>query len=92
MEKETVEKVAKLAMLKLSEEEVEKFAKEFEETLKAFEVIKKANVDDIEPLIQPFGQANVFRKDVEGKSLTQEQALSLTSNKERGYFKGPKVT
>ena len=89
--KETVEQVAKLARLNLSDKEVRKFTKELDDILKAFKTIDKAKVTNVKPSFQPIDIVGRTRKDKEGKSLSQEEALANTKNKEKGFFKGPKV-
>jgi aspartyl-tRNA(Asn)/glutamyl-tRNA(Gln) amidotransferase subunit C len=85
-----IEKVAKAARLTLTEEEKKKFSKEIEEVLHAFEKIEKLDISE-EPSFQPLEVKDVTREDKEEECLTQEEALSNTENKEKGFFKGPKV-
>ncbi|MBI4447687.1 Asp-tRNA(Asn)/Glu-tRNA(Gln) amidotransferase subunit GatC [Candidatus Woesearchaeota archaeon] len=89
--KELVEKVAKNARIKLSEEEIKRFIPEFKEILETFSKLNEVNTDLIKPSFQPVQIKNVTRKDVAKKCLTQEEALGSTQHKKDGYFKGPKV-
>lgn len=84
-----VRKIAKLARLELSDAEVKKFSQEIGDVIKAFDALKGAEGE--EPSFQPFDVKNVMRADAAGKCLTREEALSNTKNKEKGFFKGPKV-
>ena len=83
--------VAANSRLKLSEEEIEKFLPQLKEVLENFSKLDKLNVEKEEPSFQPIKLKNVFREDKVGKCLTQEEALSNTTHKKNGYFKGPKV-
>ncbi len=89
--KDTVKKVAELARLQLSEDELERFSKELEEIEKAFSVIQEVDTENVEPAFQPIEIENVFREDVPKESFSQEEALSNTEHKENGYFKGPRI-
>lgn len=85
-----VKKLAKIARLKLSDRELEAIRSDLDSVLKAFEKIQKVDVTGVEPSWHPVKLRGRVRKDEMEKGLTQEQALSNTKNKERGYFKGPR--
>ena len=89
--RELLLRIAENARLNLTEKEVKKFLPELQEILNAFSKIDKAEVDSIEASFQPIKLTNVTRCDRREKCLTQEQALSNTEHKEKGYFKGPRV-
>ncbi len=88
---ELVRKVAELACLELSDEEVKKFAKELEEIEKAFSKIREVDTENCEPAFHPVKIENVWREDTPSESLSREVALANTQHKEDGYFKGPKI-
>ena len=88
---ETVKRVAQVARLKLSDKEVDKFTKDLEAMLDAFHDLDNVQTKGVNPAFQPVETKNVLRKDTVEPSLTQEQALSNTKNKEKGQFKGPKA-
>jgi len=90
-EKPDVKRVAQVARLKLSEQEVHKFSKDLESILGAFKDLERVPTKGVKPSFQPIETKNVLRKDRVEPSLTQQQALSNTRNKEKGFFKGPKV-
>jgi aspartyl-tRNA(Asn)/glutamyl-tRNA(Gln) amidotransferase subunit C len=90
-EKPDVRKVAQIARLKLSDQELRKFSKDLESILKAFQDLERVPTKGVKPSFQPIETKNVLRKDKVEPSLTQEHALSNTKNKEKGFFKGPKV-
>jgi len=83
-------KAAKLARIKLEEQEAEQFLKEMEDILAIFSKISNLEVTE-EPTFHPFIIKDILRKDAPKPSLTQEQALSNTTHKENGYFKGPRT-
>lgn len=88
---EMLARVAKNARLSLTESESRKFLKEMQEILNAFSKIDEVNVEKTKPSFQPIELKNIWREDIAKKCLTQEEALSNTRHKEKGYFKGPRV-
>jgi aspartyl-tRNA(Asn)/glutamyl-tRNA(Gln) amidotransferase subunit C len=91
VDKETVSKVAKIARLDLSGEEIESFTKELDEIEKAFLLIKEIDTSDTQPSFHAIPIKNKFREDKLEDSFSQETALGNAEQKENGYFKGPKV-
>ena len=70
-----VEKIAKLARLKLSEEEIKKFEKDLEEVKEMFDEIDKIEVKE-NPCFQPVEVKNVTREDKVKKGFSTKEALS----------------
>lgn len=91
MEKKIIKKVADVACINLNENEIKKFEKEFNEILENFKILDKVNTKNVKPSFHPFEIKNIVRQDKVKPGLTQKQALSNTKNKEKGFFKGPKV-
>jgi aspartyl-tRNA(Asn)/glutamyl-tRNA(Gln) amidotransferase subunit C len=89
---QTVKRVSQVARLRLTEKEIEKFSKDMVDILGAFRDLERVPTKGVKPAFQPIETKNVLRKDAVERSLTQEQALANTKNKEKGFFKGPKVT
>ena len=90
-EKPDIKRVARIARLKLSDQEVQKFSKDLESMLEAFDDLERVPTHGVKPSFQPIETKNVLRKDKIEPSLSQEQALANAKNKEKGFFKGPKV-
>jgi aspartyl-tRNA(Asn)/glutamyl-tRNA(Gln) amidotransferase subunit C len=84
---EEVRKVADLARVDLTDEEVEEFAEQFEAVLADFETLDEVPEVESEPDL-----VNVMRADEVEEGLTQEEALSNAAETEDGYFKGPRVS
>ena len=104
VDKATVRKVAEIARITLSEEEVDEFSKDMESMLDAFKDLQKldtvnvkpkvgkdAGFADVKPTFQPIGTKNAMRDDEIEASLSQVDALKNASQKEKGYFKGPRA-
>ena len=90
--KETIEHIAKLALLDLSEEEKENLSKELGDILNYFKKLDNLDTSEIEPTIHPIdGLNNVFREDEPWESLSNEEATQNTKYKQDGYFKAPRI-
>ncbi|PIO00056.1 Asp-tRNA(Asn)/Glu-tRNA(Gln) amidotransferase GatCAB subunit C [archaeon CG10_big_fil_rev_8_21_14_0_10_43_11] len=85
--KETVKKVASIARIKLSDEELVRFSNDFSDVLDAFSKLDELDVEGTVASFHPVRIANVFREDTPKKSLTPAQALSNTTQKEDSMFK-----
>ncbi|MDP7324317.1 MAG: Asp-tRNA(Asn)/Glu-tRNA(Gln) amidotransferase subunit GatC [Candidatus Woesearchaeota archaeon] len=83
--------VAEVARLKLTEAEIKKFLPELKEVLDTFSKISEVDTKNTTSSYQPVPLKNALREDKPKQCLTQEQALSLTTHKKEGYFKGPKA-
>jgi len=85
--------VAKLANLKLTDNEINKFSIQLSEVLNFIDELKKVDTKNIEPTSQTTGLTNVKRKDKvdETRILTKEEALSGTDNIQNGYFVVPQI-
>jgi len=90
-DKDTVRKVAEIARITLTEEEVSEFSSDMESILEAFKDLQKMEVRNMKPTFQPLETKNVMRDDEIEESLSQIDALKNTKQKERGYFRGPKA-
>ena len=89
--KKEVEHIAKLARLEFSEEEKEKFTRQFNEILSYIEQLNKLDTSNIEPLSHVIELHNVFREDEVKPGLTPDQALLNAPAKTEKFFKVPKV-
>jgi aspartyl-tRNA(Asn)/glutamyl-tRNA(Gln) amidotransferase subunit C len=88
--KETVEHVARVSRITLTDEEVDRMAKELSEVLDSFSLIRELETDKIRPSFHPIEIKNIVRDDVPETSLSQDEALSNTELKEGKFFKGPR--
>lgn len=88
---EEVLRIASLAKLDLSEEEVEKYTSQLNDILRCTEQINEPDTDDIEPLSHVLELENVFRKDRGKPSMTEEAALMSAPESDGDYFVVPSV-
>ncbi len=89
--KKDVEHIAKLARLEFSEEEKEKFTRQFNEILSYIEQLNKLDTGTVKPLSHVIELSNVFREDEATPGLTPDQALMNAPAKTEKFFKVPKV-
>ncbi|MCC6028390.1 MAG: Asp-tRNA(Asn)/Glu-tRNA(Gln) amidotransferase subunit GatC [Archaeoglobales archaeon] len=87
---EEVYHVSRLAKLMITDEEAQRFRKEFEEILSYFDILDEID-ESIPPTFHVLEISNIFREDVAKKGLEQSEALLNSPRKEEGYFVGPKV-
>lgn len=87
LSKKDVRHVAKLAKLKLSEKEIEKFRHQLSEVIAYVEELGQVKTDTVEPTSQTTGLVNIFRPDrVKSTSLSLSEALSGARETYHGYF------
>lgn len=85
---EEVAKIAKLANLKLTDSELEKYTAQLEEVIEYnMEKLNKVPTENIEPLLNVSGLTNSFREDEATSALSQEEVLQNTKSKHNGFFK-----
>ena len=91
VDKKTVEYVANLARIDVSEEEKQALAPQLSKILDYIDKLKELNVDRVEPTRGAFTEDNILRQDtVEKKSLFAD-ILANSPSQEDNHFKIPKV-
>lgn len=91
MTTDEVKAVADLARLQFTQEELERFAREFSDIVEYVGVINAVDMTGIEPMTHVHEIVNVMREDVVGECLTTEEALRNAPKKNDAFFKVPKV-
>jgi aspartyl-tRNA(Asn)/glutamyl-tRNA(Gln) amidotransferase subunit C len=86
-----VAKVARLARLGLTDDELATATTQLDAMLEHFADIDELQLDDVEPMTQPYPLANVFREDVVGASLDRDEVLSAAPSVGEHRFKVPPV-
>ena len=87
MNKEDIRHIANIAQIDFSDEELEKFAPNFDEIIELVNKIKEVDTEGVEEVFQVNGTENNMREDKTGESLSQEEALENAATKKYGYFK-----
>jgi len=86
-----VEHIAKLARLKLTEEEKSRFQKELGKIIEYFDQLKKLNTEGVPPNTHVVPLENVLREDKITPSLPVDEALANAPDRKGNYFRVPKV-
>lgn len=89
--KEEVLKVAKLARLEFTNEEIEKYQQELNEILNYMSMLDELDTNDIKPLSQVNNDTNNLREDIVKPSLSVEEALKNAPEAVDGTVVVPKV-
>ena len=86
-----VAKVARLARLALTEEELARATVQLGDIVDHFADIDELDLDGVEPMTQPFPLTNVLRDDVVAPSLDRDEVLAAAPEVEDGRFKVPPI-
>ncbi|MBD3282123.1 MAG: Asp-tRNA(Asn)/Glu-tRNA(Gln) amidotransferase subunit GatC [Candidatus Portnoybacteria bacterium] len=86
-----VKHIAKLARIKLTEKEEEKFAKEISSILDYIDKLNEVDTKNISPISQVTGLKNMVRDDSSPKKEKNEKILNQAPDKKDNYFKVPKI-
>lgn len=86
-----VEKVAKLARLKLSEDEVDLFTAQLGQILEYVHILDQLDTDSVEPMAHAIEVSNVFREDAPRESLPREDALANAPKSDGQAFLVPPI-
>lgn len=89
IEREQVLHVARLARLRLSDEEVERMSGELSSILDHIEKINELDLDDVAPTSHVVGVENVLRPDEPRPSIPRERALELAPDATDDGFRVP---
>ena len=91
MSSEEVARLASLARIELTDDEIARFAGEFDAILDAVASVSEVASDDVPATSHPMPMTNVFRKDEVTETLTQEEALSGAPEAADGRFVVPQI-
>ncbi|OIQ00016.1 hypothetical protein AUK40_00320 [Candidatus Wirthbacteria bacterium CG2_30_54_11] len=85
--KEQVEKIAELARLKLTSDELDMYRIQLSEIMSFFDTLSEVNTANIPPTAQTTGLVNRYFADVARPSLPQDRATREARVKQGNYFK-----
>lgn len=91
MDQATTRKVAHLAKLALTDEELQKITDKLNLVLSHFEHIAEVNTEGVDPLVTPSDIPQVLRADEVSRELATEQILANAPAKQGNLFKVPPV-
>lgn len=91
MERDEVLKVASLARLSLTDQEIDEFGRQLTQILGYVETLNEVDVEQADPMPHAVDVRNVFRKDERRESLPREAALSNAPKTDGSYFLVPQI-
>lgn len=89
--KQEIERIATLARLELSEEEITRLIPQLDHILSYVTKLDKLKTEGVPVTTHTQSQTNAFREDLVQESLPREKALSNTANENGESFVVPKV-
>lgn len=91
LSRDDVAKLAGLARIEMSEDELVSLASEFTVILDAVARVQEVASADVEPTSHPLPLRNIFRPDVVVPSLSPQEALSGAPAQEDSRFRVPQI-
>ncbi len=91
IDKETVEKVAHLARLELTEDEKVQMIGDMSKILGFMDKLNEIDTSGVEPLVYMTDAVNVMREDVVKQEISHEEALKNAPKHDDNYFLVAKV-
>lgn len=89
--REDVKKVARLAKLKISEDEIEIFTGQFNTIIEYIHTLDELDTSQVEPTSHVLDLKNILREDAMAPSLPRGEMLKNAPQQDGEYFRVPKV-
>jgi aspartyl-tRNA(Asn)/glutamyl-tRNA(Gln) amidotransferase subunit C len=86
-----VEHIASLARLRLLEDEKELYGSQLNDILEYIEKLNEIDTAEVEPTSHVAPMKNVFRDDLQGQSLTREEALKNAPRTDGVFYQVPRI-
>lgn len=86
-----IAKVARLARLALTEEELETYGAQLQDILEHAARVQALATEGVEPTSHALPMVNSFRPDEVGPSLDRDEVLAQAPQTEDGYFQVPRI-
>jgi aspartyl-tRNA(Asn)/glutamyl-tRNA(Gln) amidotransferase subunit C len=87
--KDEVAHVARLARLKLTDDELERFGEQLSAILEAVGKVSELDLADVPPTAHPLDLVNVWDDDEPRPSLSVEEALQNAPDRDGSFFRVP---
>ena len=91
IQREDVEKIARLAKLQINEEQLETVASELSNILGLVDQLQAVNTDNIEPMAHPTDAVQILRADKVTETNNREAFQKIAPATENGLYLVPKV-
>jgi aspartyl-tRNA(Asn)/glutamyl-tRNA(Gln) amidotransferase subunit C len=86
-----IARVARLARIALSEEELARYGKQLGDILDHAERVQALPTDGVEPTSHPLTMVNAFRPDEVVDCLPRDEVLAAAPDAQDGYFRVPRI-
>jgi aspartyl-tRNA(Asn)/glutamyl-tRNA(Gln) amidotransferase subunit C len=86
-----IAKVAQLARLALSEDELRQYGAQLQDILEHAERVSALPTEGVLPTSHPLPMTNAFRPDEVRPSLDRDEVLAQAPSAEGGYFRVPRI-
>ena len=90
-DKSEVSKVAQLARIKITSDEIEEVESRITEILHLIDQMQSVDTDSIEPMSHPFGGTQILRSDTITEENNRDEFQKIAPRVENGLFLVPKV-
>ncbi len=84
-----IAKVARLARMRLSAEELESYGSQLQDILEHAAEVQALPTEGVEPTAHPLPMVNAHRPDEAGQTLDREEVLAAAPDAVDGYFRVP---
>ncbi|MCH2213325.1 MAG: Asp-tRNA(Asn)/Glu-tRNA(Gln) amidotransferase subunit GatC [Fuerstiella sp.] len=91
MERDEVLKVASLARLSLTDQEISRFGRQLTEILSYVETLEELDLEKTDPMPHAVDASNVFREDIQSDSLSSKAALANAPHTDGRFFIVPQI-
>ena len=91
LSEDDIRKVAELARLNLSEQEVTELRPQLSKLIDYVAVLEEVDTEEVEPMVHAVEQTNVFRDDVPTESLPRDEALANAPKTDGKFFLVPPI-
>lgn len=91
LDKETVQHVAKLARLRLTDEQAAEFSGQLTKVLAYIAQLEELDTENVPPTAHAMPITDVLRDDIPTAGLSTQDALSNAPDRNDGFFRVPKV-
>lgn len=89
--RDDVARVAQLARLTLTDDELDRFTGQLGAVLDHARDIEALDIDDVAPTAHPYPLVNVLRADEVGATLDRDEVLAQAPSAEDGRFRVPPI-
>jgi len=91
IEKKDTQYVAKLANLKIEDDDIDDFTRQIGDILEYVEKLDELDTDDVVPTAYTVPMKNVMREDKAEPSMDRDKILANAPDKKEGQYRVPKI-